>query len=74
MEHSHKNVGIEVSRHHGVAGAVLDRLKRDDAPIPGRVFALDLDRYHCNKKAARKYAEGGPVGRKALQAPADGAR
>ena len=62
---NHKDAGLDVPVHYGVARTVLDELTRDDAPGPIRALPLDLDCYLAIRKTAHKprWGRGGRLER-----------
>ena len=55
---THKDAGLDVPVHHGVARTMLDDLRRDDAPGPVRALQLDLDCFLAIRKTAHQPRRG----------------
>ena len=49
---NHKDAGLDVPVHHGVARLVLDELTQDESPGPSRALPLDLNCYLAIRKTA----------------------
>ena len=72
---NHKDAGLDVPVHHGVARLVLDELTQNESPGPSRALPLDSDSYLVLRKTAQDPRPGrGAAVWSALLAAATGVR
>ena len=55
---NHKDAGLDVPVHHGVARLMLDGLTQDESPDPSRALPLNLDCYLAIRKTAYEPRSG----------------